>query len=114
MEVKLKLDDITIIRLIENTLIKKMETNYNYIKYTFYELRIKYNLSRKDVNRFLSLLKIKLQNDNYKVYLTGESLLYNGVKIIVQDNELLIAIKTEDNEENNKTKKNRKNKKSLK
>lgn len=88
-----KLDDKTIINLIETTLNKKMNTNVDYIKYTFYELRVKYNLSEKDTDRFLYLIRTRLENENYKVYFTGSKFEYKDTRMIVQDNELLIAVK---------------------
>ena len=103
MEVKIILNDKAIIYLIENSLAEKIKENKHYIKYTFYELRVKYNLSEQDTNKFLYLLKTKLQNDNYKVYLTGECFQYENEKRIVQDNELLIAIEKRAEKINHKT-----------
>ncbi len=97
------MDDKAIINLIESTLSKKIKANYSYIRYTFYEIRVKNNLSEQDANKLLNLLKIKLQNDNYNVYLTGECFQYNYEKRVVQDNELLIAINKEINVANHKT-----------
>ena len=82
-----------IIKLIENTLKDKIKSNPNYIRYTFYELRVKYDLSEEDTDRFLILIRTRLENENYKVYFTGAKFEYNNSKITVQDNELLIAIK---------------------
>lgn len=87
------MDDQMIITLIEKTLKEKMSVDPNYIKYTFYELRVKHDLSEYDSNRFLELLKIKLQNGNYKVYYTGDSFRYKNEFIMVKDNELVIAVK---------------------
>ena len=87
------MNDQMIINLIEKTLKEKLRIDSNYIKYTFYELRVKYDLSEYDTNRFLDLLKIKLQNENYKVYNTRDSFKYKNEIIVVKDNELLIAIK---------------------
>ena len=101
-EVKIILNDKAIICLIEKSLVEKIKENMHYIKYTFYELRVEYNLSEQDTNKFLYLLKTKLQNDNYKVYLAGEYFQYDNERIVVQDNELLIAIKKA-KEINNKT-----------
>ena len=53
-----------------------MNKNVDYIRYTFYELRIKYNLSEQDTDRFLDLIRTKLQNENYKVYFTGTKFEY--------------------------------------
>ena len=87
------MEDKNIIKLIENTLKDKIKSNPNYIRYTFYELRVKYDLSEEDTDRFLILIRTKLENENYKVYFTGAKFEYENSKITVQDNELLIAIK---------------------
>ena len=87
------MEDSKIIKLIENTLSNKIKKDSNYIRYTFYELRVKYNLSEEDTDRFLILIRTRLENENYKVYFTGAKFEYNNSKITVQDNELLIAIK---------------------
>lgn len=87
------LSDKEIIQIIENTLIDKKKENPNFIRYTFYELRVKYNLSEEDADRFLFLIRIKLENEGYNVYFTGAKFEYNNARMIVQDNELMIAIK---------------------
>lgn len=87
------MEDKAIINIIEITLKEKMNKNANYIRYTFYELRVKYNLSEEDTDRFLGLIRTKLQNENYRVYFTGARFEYRDAKIKVQDNELIIAVK---------------------
>ena len=87
------MNDKKIIQIIENTLTDKKIENSNYIRYTFYELRVKYNLSEEDTDRFLFLIRTKLENESYKVYFTGAKFEYNNAKMKVQDNELMIAIK---------------------
>ena len=87
------MEDKTIINIIEITLKEKMNKDANYIRYTFYELRVKYNLSEEDTDRFLDLIRTKLQNENYRVYFTGARFEYRDAKIKVQDNELMIAVK---------------------
>ena len=72
---------------------KKVDENPNFIKYTFYELRLKNNLSEDDVKEFLKLSEIYFTNKGYKIYHTGDDYNYNNQYSIVQDNELLIAIK---------------------
>lgn len=91
------MEDKTIIKLIENTLKDKIKSNPNYIRYSFYELRVKYNLSEEDTDSFLFLIRTKLENEDYKVYFTGAKFEYNNAKITVQDNELMIAIKERNN-----------------
>ena len=85
--------DNEIINLIEITLKEKINENIDYIRYTFYELRVKYNLSKQDTDRFLDLIRTKLQNENYRVYFTRARFEYKDAKMRVQDNELMIAVK---------------------
>lgn len=44
---------------------KKIEENENYIRYTFYELRIKNNLSEEDLEIFLKINKDYFENKGY-------------------------------------------------
>ena len=87
------MEDKEIIDIIEITLKEKMSNNANYIRYTFYELRVKYNLSEQETDRFLDLIRTKLQNENYRVYFTGTKFEYKNEKMEVPNNELMIAIK---------------------
>ena len=77
------------IKCIEN----KLEENEGFVRYTFFELRVKYNLSEKETEEFLQINKNYFNNKNYKIYLTGENFEYQNMMRKVQDNELLIAIK---------------------
>ena len=72
---------------------KKLKENPNYISYTFYELRVKNNLSEDEVDEFLRINKNYYENKDYSVYFTGDKFEYNNAKRAVQDNELMIAIK---------------------
>lgn len=87
------MEDKEIINIIEITLKQKLNKDINFIRYTFYEIRVKYDLSEQDTDRFLDLIRIKLQNENYRVYFTGAIFEYKDAKMKVQDNELMIAIK---------------------
>lgn len=78
-----------------NYINNKLEENENYIRYTFYELRIKNNLSEKEVDKFLKINKDYFENKNYKVYFTGAKFIYQNANRMVQPNELMIAIKEE-------------------
>lgn len=82
-----------IINLIETTLYEKMEQDENYIRYSFYEVNVKFHLNENERKLFLKLLKTKLINNKYKVYLEGQKFEYNNADMMVQDNETLIAIK---------------------
>lgn len=82
-----------IINLIEQTLNDKMKQDENFIRYSFYEVNVKYGLNKNEKSLFLNLLKTKLVNNKYKVYLEGQRFKYNNANMLVQDNETLIAIK---------------------
>lgn len=82
-----------IINLIEVTLQEKIEKDENFIKYSFYEVNVKYHLTPEEKSIFLLLLKTKLKNNNYKIYLEGQKYKYQGINKIVEQNETLIAIK---------------------
>ena len=72
---------------------EKQEQNDKYIVFSFFELRIKYNLTEEQISEFLKLSKNRLENTKYKVYFTGEEFTYQGQTRKVLDNELMIAIK---------------------
>lgn len=71
----------------------KINKDENIITITFYEVRIKFNLSEEDTQEFLRLCKTRLENLGYQVYFTGARYTYQGVSKTVQSNELMLAIK---------------------
>lgn len=81
------------IEFVDNFLNQKLLENENYIRITFYELRIKYNLSEDKTKELLNLAKTRFENLNYKIYLTGENYTYENISKKVETNELMIAIK---------------------
>lgn len=85
--------DKQLILIINEILNKKIIENSEYIRITFYELRIKYNLSEEQTDRILELMKNKLEKMNYQVFFTGAKFVYQECKRTVQPNELMIAIK---------------------
>lgn len=88
-----------IINLIEITLKDKRIKDSNFIRYTFYELRVKFNLTKEELYNFLRLAKIKFENSGYKVYFMGDNYILNQKTKQVRENELLIAIKEQENNE---------------
>lgn len=72
----------------------KLKQNRNYVIFTFYELRVKLNLSSEQMYNFLHLVSTKLENNNYQIYRTGQEYFYRE-KLRVEDNQLLVAIKEE-------------------
>ena len=57
---------------IDQYLENKLKNNENIIEFTFYELRLKLNLSTEETYNFLHLVSTKLENNNYKIYRTGQ------------------------------------------
>lgn len=86
--VQMTLEDLS------NIIEHKINQNKDFIKFTFYELRVKYNLSEEDCDTTIKLIKQKLSNYGYNVYLTGEKYKYNFVENTVPINILLVAIKS--------------------
>ena len=78
-----------------NLIHKKELENSEYIRYTFYELRVKYNRSEKEVDEILEINKNYFENKGYNVYFTGARFVYQNANRLVQPNELMIAIKEE-------------------
>ena len=78
---------------------KKISENENIIIYTFFELRVKENLSEAEMYHFLSLVKTRLENLDYKTYRTGQKYEYDHGNKVVKENELLVAVKKPTNEE---------------
>ena len=93
------------IQFVDNYINKKLLENENYIRYTFYELRVKNNLSEDEVDKFLELNKNYLEKKGFQVFFTGARFTYENANRAVQPNELMIAIKVIDEEiEKNGTK----------
>lgn len=71
----------------------KIEKNPNCIVFTWFEIRVRKNLTEEQTDDFLRLARNRLENLNYQVYFTGAKFVYENANRTVQDNELLIAIK---------------------
>lgn len=80
-------------QFVEELINRKMRINENEIIFTFYELRVKNNLTEEQVNEFLNLSKIRLENLDYQVFFTGAKFIYKEAQRTVQDNELMVAVK---------------------
>lgn len=78
-------------KLLEN----KITKNENFIRFTYYELRVKNDLSEKETDEFLKLCMNYLGNKGYQVYLGNARYNYNNANQNVQPNELLIAFKND-------------------
>lgn len=71
----------------------KEQENSEFIRYSYYELKIKNNLTDEEIDRFLKVNRDYFENHNYKVYFTGARYEYKGAFQNVQANELMIAFK---------------------
>lgn len=76
-----------------NLIHQKEEENVEYIRYSFYELKIKYDRSDEEIEEILEINKNYFENKGYRVYFTGARFEYQNARRMVQDNELMIAIK---------------------
>lgn len=72
---------------------KKEKENSNFIRYSYYELKIKSNLNDEEIDRFLRVNRDYFENKGYKVYFTNARYCYKGAEQNVQLNELMIAFK---------------------
>lgn len=83
--------------VIESTLIEKKINNQNYIRYSFYEINVKYpkenGIEKQDLGIFLQKLRKRLKEENYHIYTEGQRFEYDNAKITVQSNEVLVAVK---------------------
>ena len=72
---------------------KKEKENSEFIRYSYYELKIKSNLNDEEIDKFLGVNRDYFENYGYKVYFTTARYEYNGAFQNVQPNELLIDFK---------------------
>ena len=72
---------------------KKIYKNDRIITVTFYELRIKEDLSKEDTFIFLKMSKQRLVNLGYRIYETGQRYTFDGKEKVVRSNVLFIAVK---------------------
>lgn len=88
------------LQVIEDYINSKLSENEEYVRITFYDLRVKHNLTEEESNIFIELAKNKFENMGYKVYTTDDKYEYKQAKMTVQLNELMIAIKEVEEKEN--------------
>lgn len=81
------------LKFIEDYINKKLSENDEFVKFTYYELRVKSNLSEEDIKMFLGLARNKFENMGYKVYFIGNEYTYKGETRKVEQNEYMVAFK---------------------
>ena len=72
---------------------EKENENKDYIEYYYYELKVKANLSEKQIDEVLRVSRDYFENKNYNVFFTNAEFEYNGQKRKVETNNYMIAIK---------------------
>lgn len=81
------------LKFIDDYINYKLSENEDFVKFTYYELRVKNNLSEEDIKMFLSLAKNKFENMGYNTYFINDEYSYNGEIKKVEQNEYMVAIK---------------------
>ena len=72
---------------------EKESQNKEYIEYSYYELKVKANLTEEEIDELLRVSRDYFQNKNYNVYFTNAEFEYNGQKRKVETNDYMVAIK---------------------
>lgn len=78
-----------------NLINQKENENDQFIRYSYYELKVKNNLNDNDIDKILLISRNYFENKGYKVYFTNARFTYQNADRMVQSNELMIAIKEE-------------------
>ncbi len=81
------------LKFIEDYINEKLNENDEYVRFTYYELKVKHNLNEVDIKMFLELAKNKFENMGYNVYFINDQYSYNGEIKTVEQNEFMVAIK---------------------
>lgn len=58
---------------------KKIAENEEFVRYTFFELKVRHNLSEDEIDEVLRLARNKFENLGYRVYFTGAK--YEFIKV---------------------------------
>ena len=83
----------TVAARLDKDINKKIAENEEFVRYTFFELKVRHNLSEDEIDEVLRLARNKFENLGYRVYFTGAKYNYQGENRIVESNEYLVAIK---------------------
>ena len=78
-----------IINLIEQ---KEIEDK-NFIRYSFFELKVENGLTEEEIDEVLRVSRDYFENKGYKVYFTNAEFEYKNKRRKVESNEFLIAFK---------------------
>lgn len=76
-----------------NYINQKVQENENYIRYSYYELKVKIGLNEREIYELLKVSKDYFENKGYRVYFANAEFEYQNIKRKVESNEYMIAIK---------------------
>ena len=76
---------------------EKIKENEGKVVFSFYELNVKYNLSKEEQEIFLKYAKTRLNNLGYTVYLEGDKYFYEEKFYDLTPQEKLVAIREKNN-----------------
>ena len=82
-----------LISIIDELIEEKLAIDDNFLRFTFFEVRVKKGVKEEEEKEFAQLAGIKLTNMGYTVYFQDQKFIYKEAKRRVQINELIIAIK---------------------
>ena len=71
----------------------KEKIKENYIRYSYYELKVKNNLTEEEIDEVLKISRNYFENKSYSVYFTNAEFEYKNAKRKVETNEYMIAFK---------------------
>lgn len=92
------------LEFIKSCIEEKLNENQDFIKYTYYWVRVKKDVSKNDFSTFMEYSKTYFENTGYNVYLREDKYTYNNELHTVKDNELLVAIKEKRKKKNERRK----------
>ena len=89
-----KMTDKELKKFIINFIEEKEKENENYIRYTYYELKVKRGLTENQIDEVLRVSRDYFENKGYNVYFTNAEFEFQNAKRRVEINEYMIAIKS--------------------
>ena len=89
-----KMTDKELKKFIINFIEEKEKENENYIRYTYYELKVKKGLTENQIDEVLRVSRDYFENKGYNVYFTNAEFEFQNAKRRVEINEYMIAIKS--------------------
>ena len=76
-----------------NLIDQKKQQDENFIRYSFFELKVENRLTEKEIDELLRVSRDYFENKGYKVYFTNAEFEYKNKRRKVESNEFLIAFK---------------------